>query len=811
MFFKDTFFAFRMLFKNPVVNGIAILSLALGIGASTAIFTLTSSLFLSSLPYLKDPDRLIKVYSKTPFSDYGSISYLDYRDFREGNKVFSDLVAYGAESLSLDLGAAPQRIRANLVSGNYFSALGVRPAAGRGFAAEEDRRGAPLVAVLSHGLWQSGFGSEPSAIGKTVRLNGKAFTVVGVAPAQFRGVDMVQSPDVWIPLAAAPEVLPQGPLVLESRGFSLWRLVGRLKPGAGLEQARADLGVIARRLNHEFPARFPREPVLLPAGQASFSPSDRGAVSRQVAMLMTVVGLVLLIACVNITNLVLARTSRRRRELSVRQALGADRGRLVRQLLTETTLLSLIGAGLGLLVARALLPLLARYQLPAKIALDLELDGRVLAFGIALGLVTGVLVGLAPAFRASRPDLVSALKDTGTRSEKVRRLGLQSLFVVAQVSLSLLLLIGAGLFLKSLQQLRTVDPGVKPNHLAMVSIDLGAAGYSEERGKAFYQQLLERAGHLPGVESASLGSSLPIQSQSSALPFFSSDNPAAAEGVQISINLIAPRYFETIGLPLVQGRDFRAADAGSPSVGIVNQTLARRFWPGQDPIGKRLRFGRATGPLIEVVGVARDGKYSSLREEPQSFIYLPYLQVYEMFDSTKHLLVRTAVEPAQIFSDLQRQVLALDRSLPIFDAQTMESYLGTFLAQERQTAVLLLLLSGLALLLASVGLYGVMSYSVAQRTREIGIRMAIGADRGRVLRQLVAESARLVAVGSVLGLAVALLATRVVSSLLYGVSPTDAGTFVLAFVVLGTVGLLAGFFPARRASSIHPMTAIRYD
>lgn len=808
---KDAYFAVRMLFKNPIVNAIAILSLALGIGASTAIFTLANVLFLRSLPDLEAPERLVKIYGKSPWQDYGSISYLDYRDLRDGNQVFSDLLAYGSEPLSLDLDGSPRRVRGELVTGNYFSTLGVKLPAGRGFSKEEDQSGGPLVAVLSHGLWQRGFGGDPSVVGRSVRLNGKAFEVVGVAPRHFRGLDMVESPELWIPLAVAPRILPQGPMLLESRGFSLWRLVGRLKPGTSLEQAQANLGAIAQRLNKEFPGPFARELVLLPAGQASFSPADRGAVSRQIGMLMTVIGLVLLIACVNITNLVLARTARRRRELSVRQALGADRGRLARQLLTETTLLSLIGAGLGLVVARALLPLLARYQLPGDIALDLELDVRVLAFGIVLGLITGLLVGLAPAFRASRPDLVSALKDTGARSEKVRRLGLQNLFVVAQVSLSLLLLIGAGLFLKSLLHLRNVDPGVKADHLALASIDLGAAGYSEERGKAFYRQLLERIDNLAGVESVSLGSALPIQSQFSSMPFFFSDSPEATEGVHISVNLVAPDYFQTIGLPLVQGRDFRASDSGSPSVCIVNQALAERFWPGQDPVGKRLRFGSADGSPLEVIGVARTGRYTSLREEPQPFLYLSYLQVYEIFDPTKHLLVRTSVEPGRVFSELQREVLALDRGLPIFDVQTMESHLGTFIAQERQTTVLLLLLSGLALLLASIGLYGVMSYSVAQRTREIGIRLAIGADRARVLRQLIGESARLLVVGSVLGLAVALFVTRVVSALLYDVSPTDAATFVLAFLVLGTVGLLAGFFPARRAASIHPMTAIRYD
>jgi predicted permease len=807
---SDLRFAVKMLLKNPVLNALAILSLALGIGANTAIFSLTNFLFLRALPDVDEPESLVKIFNKSRLSDYGSISYPDYRDYRDANRVFSQFIAYGSEPMSLDLGGTPERVRGEMVSGNYFSSLGVKPALGRLVSPEDDRPGAAPVAVLSYGLWQRGFGSDPKVLGGSLRLNGNPFVVLGVAPPRFRGLELEKKTDLWIPIAQSPLIYPQGPSPLEQRALGLWRLVGRLRTGVRLEQASANLAAIGQQLNQQYPGRPPRNPLLMTAIETTFSPADRSAVSHLVGLLMAVVGLVLLIACVNIANLMLARTARRRRELSVRQTLGADRGRLVRQLLTESMLLALLGAAGGLALAYATLPFLARFQLPSEIALDLDLDGRVLGFAIVLALVTGLLVGLAPALRASRPDLVSALKDTPAPGQ-VRGLGLRSLFVVAQVALCLVLLISAGLFLKSLQRLQAIDPGMEPENLATISIDLGAAGYSEEQGKAFYRQLLERIGHIPGVRAVSLGSALPIEGDFSAVPFFSDEIPEAREGIKINVNLVAPDYFRAIGLPLLQGRDFTSADAGPPSVGIVNQTLAERFWPGQNPIGKRLRFSGSDGAMLEVIGVAANGKYTSLREQPQPFIYLPYLQVYELFATTKHLLVRTSIEPARLFADIRREVQTLNGSLPVFDSETMESHLATFLAQERQTALLLLLLAGLALLLASMGLYGVMSYSVSQRTREIGIRIAIGAGRGDVIRQLITESARLIVVGSVIGLVAALLATRLISSLLYGVSATDAATFILAFAVLAAVGMTAGFFPARRAASVNPMIAIRYD
>jgi macrolide transport system ATP-binding/permease protein len=805
---SDLRFALKLLLKNPALNAIAILSLALGIGANTAIFSLTNFLFLRALPHVEEPGSLVKVFNKTRWSDYSSISYPDYKDYRDTNRVFSQLIAYGGESMNLDLGGNPERVLGEMVTGSYFPTLGVKAALGRLISPEDDQPGAPPVAVLSHGLWQRGFGSDPKVLGKSFLLNGNKTLVAGVAPPGFKGLELREKIELWIPIAHATLIYNQGPPPLEARGLGLWRLVGRLRPGVTLEQAAANLTTVAQQIHQQFPNPMGRNPLLVSATEATFSPADRGTVSRLVGLLMAVVGLVLLIACVNIANLMLARTARRRRELSVRQALGADRGRLVRQLLTESVLLALLGATLGLVLADAILPFLARFQLPSEIALDLDLDGRVLGFALALALVTGLLVGLVPALRASRPDLVSAIKDT---SDKAAGLGLRGLFVIAQVALCLVLLIGAGLFLKSLQRLLTIDPGMAPQNLATLSVDLGSAGYSEEEGKTFYRQLLERVGNIPGVQAVSLASTLPIAVDSSSVPFFSEEVPEAQEGLKINVNLVGPDYFRAIGLPLLQGRAFTSADSGTPSVCIVNQTLAERFWPGQNPIGKRLRFSGADGELLEVIGVARNGKYNSLREDPQPYVYLSYLQVYELFSTTKHLLVRTAMEPERLFADIRRGVQSLDRSLPVFDARTMESHLATFLAQERQTALLLLLLAGLALLLASIGLYGVMSYSVSQRTREIGIRMALGAGRGDVIKQLIIESARLIIVGSVIGLIAAILATRLVSTLLYSVSPTDTATFVLAFAVLAAVGLAAGFVPARRAASVNPMSAIRYD
>jgi predicted permease len=813
---SDLRFALRLLFKNPVLNTVAVLSLALGIGANTAIFSLTNFLFLNVLPHVKEPESLVKVFNKTRFSDYGSISYPDYRDYRDTNQVFSELIAYGGEDVNLELNGNAERIWGEMVTGNYFPTLGVAPALGRLISPEEDRAGAAPVAVLSYGLWQRGFGSDPNVLGKNLLLNGNSFTVLGVAPPRFRGLELKEDTELWIPITHAALLYNQGPPPLEARGMGLWRIAGRLRPGVNLTLASANLTTIGQQLAEQYPSPIGYTPLLVPATEATFSPSpdDRGAVSRLVGLLMAVVGLVLLIACVNIANLMLARTARRRRELSVRQALGADRNRLVRQLLTESMVLSLIGAVLGLALAYVLLPFLARFQMPSQIGLELDLDARVLGFTLILTLITGFLVGLAPALRASRPDLVSALKDTPGFG-KGRGLGLRGLFVVTQVAFCMVLLIGAGLFLKSLQRLLEIDPGVRAaENLVTLAIDLGPTGYSEEQGQAFYRNLLERVGNLPGVQGASLASALPIASSSSSVPIFSdslSNTPESDEGVKVSLNLVGPDYFRVIGLPLLQGRAFTPADTGALSVCVVNQTFAEQFWPGQNPIGKRIRFSGSDGDLLEVVGVAKNGKYNSLREDPQPYLYLPYLQIYEFRSTIKHLLVRTAVEPERLFTDIRREVQGLDRSLPVFDTKTMQSHLATFIAQERQTALILLLLAGLALLLASIGLYGVMSYSVSQRTREIGIRMAIGARRGDVMKQLIQESARLIAVGSVIGLVAATFTTRLVSSLLYDVNPTDTSIFALAFAVLAVVSLTAGFFPARRAAGVNPMIAIRYD
>jgi predicted permease len=810
--YKDFQFALRMLLKNPLITLIAVLSLALGIGANTAIFSLINFLYLHTLPQVQDPAKVIRIYSKSRLTDYGSISFPDYQDYREGNQVFSQILAFHGEPMTLDLGGDPERIQGQLVTGSYFPGLGVRPAVGRAISPEDDRPEAPPVAVLSYGLWQRSFGSAPSAIGKSLRLNGNDFQVIGVAPPRFQGLDLQSKTEIWIAAHQAPLLITKGPPLLQQRGVATWRLAGRLKEGASIEQAKANIQAIALHLNEKYPGRFRRDPVLVPATQANFSPAARGSVSRFVGLLMTVVGVVLLIACVNIANLMLVRTARRRRELSVRQALGADRRRLMGQLLTESVLLALIGGALGLFVARVTLPLLARMQLPSEMTLDLDLDARVLGFTFILALLTGVVVGLVPALRASRPDLVTALKDTGGADPgKPRALKLRSLFVITQVALSLLLLIGAGLFLKSLQNLQSIDPGFTPQNLVMMSLDLGPLGYGDERGQAFYQKLLEQTAHLPGVQSLSLSSSEPIGSDFSSVAFFSDEVAEAKEGMQINLNLVAPGYFPTIGLTLLQGRDFTSADAGEPRVCIVNKTLADRFWPGQSPIGKRLRFSSADGDQLEVIGVARDGKYVSLREEPTPFIYLPYLQVFEVFKTTKHLLVRTSVPPGQILNEVRREVQAQDRNLPVFDGRTMEDHLATFIIRDKQTAALLLLLAGLALLLASIGLYGVMSYSVTQRSREIGIRMAIGAARGDVMKQLLTESAQLIAAGSIIGLGVAFGITRLVASLLFSVNPTDAVTFVTALVVLAAVGIAAGFFPAHRAASVNPMIAIRYD
>jgi predicted permease len=818
---QDARYAGRMLGKNPGFIAVVVVTLALGIGANATIFSLVNALLLRPLP-AERPEEIVAVYT-SDFSGprYGASSYPDYLDFREKNDALEGLVAYTLRPLNLAVRGTNERIFAELVSGNYFSLLGIRPALGRGFLPEEDRTpGRHPVVVLSHGLWTRRFGADASLVGRLITLNGEAFTVVGVAPEGYGGMIRGLGVEAWVPTMMEPKLQPNSRDIVErsNRGFLL---LGRLKTGATVEQAQARFNVIARQLHQAFPQAWTdvrdqrRAVTVLPEYQARIFPGARGPVLGFLALLMVVAGLVLLVACANVANLLLSRAAARRREMAIRLSLGAGRGRLIRQLLTESILLALVAGSAGTLLALWGTDLLTAFQppVPIPVQLSLSLDGRVLAFALLLSLLTGVLFGLAPALGASRPDLVQSLKDDASGSGGASRSRLRRAFVVAQVSLSLLLLIGSGLFLRSLRNASTLDPGFDAENLLLLSMDLEPQGYTRETGPAFYQRLLERARAVPGVEAATLATELPLGLGASRMGLtIEGYTRQPGEDAEVHGAFVGPGYFETLRIPLLRGRGFTDQDRQSaPGVAAVNEAFAQRYWPGQDALGKRLQLGVGVtpeDPAWEVVGVVKTGKYVTLGEEPRPFFYMPVLQVYR---PSATLLVRAAGGPARALPAVRTAVQELDRSLPLFDVKTMEQHLGTTLLPARLAGAVLGLFGGVALLLAAVGIYGVMAYAVAQRTREIGIRMALGARPADVLRLVIAQGMGLTLVGMAIGLAAAFGVTRFLASLLYGLSPTDPVTFLGVSLLLAGAAFLACYLPARRAMRVDPAIALRYE
>jgi predicted permease len=809
-------YAVRSLAKTPGFTVVAILTLALGIGANSSVFTLVNAALFRPVP-APHPERLVWLTgtreSQHPraISFRRQFSYPEVRDYEAQLTRFAALAAYQDIPLALGSGGEPERVTGLIVSGAYFGVLELRPVIGRTFSAADNAPGAAPVVILSHRLWQRRFGGSRDLVGRTILLNGRPFTVIGVAPEGFIGIDLGAPADLWVPLATAAISMPDGARVLEQRNANWLRVIARLKPGATLEQANAEVRTVAARLAAASPEALEGASAGAMPLSGGLDPANRQEAVPIFVMLMAVPVLVLLIACANVANLMLARAAARRREVGIRLALGATRWRLFTQLLTESLVLTVCAGAAGLLVSFWLNDLLiAVSHLPPEVAVALTPDVRVLVFTAVVALATGLLFGLVPAFGASRPDLVPTLKgEGGGLGRQVRRSRLVAGFVVAQVALSLVLLITAGLFLRTLDKALRVDPGVETAHAVAVSFDLRLQGYDAAREGTFYTMLLERVRHLPGVTAASLASPMPLGSR-----LISS--PVAAEGpgqddvnVQASFAAVWPEYFTAVGTPLLQGRDFTTRDgAGAPFVAVVNETLARRLWPDQDPIGKRLRFG-GDEAFLEVVGVARDGKYHELTESPRAFLYVPERQRADLSDIT--LLVRTAGDPRPLVPALSDAIHTLDRSLPLFEVLTLEDALQQRLDKERGASSVLGVFGGLALLLAALGLYGVMAYAVAQRTREVGVRMALGAARLQVLRQFVGEGVRLAAVGLVIGLVIAAALTRVIAQFLYGITPTDVLTFALCAAVLGSVAAVASFIPARRAAQVDPMVALRYE
>ena len=813
---RDLKYAARMLVKAPGFTAVAVLSLALGIGANTAIFSLINAVLLRPLP-VSDPATLVSV-SQTDQRNPGNlpVSDLNFRDLRAQNTVFTDMGAFAFTQVNYANGNEALPIPAQVVTANYFSLLGAQPALGRGFLPEEETKASP-VAVISHGFWERTLGSDPSIVGRTIALNRTPFTVVGVAPKNFSGTLLGGGPSVWVPRSMHAVVQPGFDWYDQRRGLFLFAF-GRLKPGVTLEQARSNLRTIFATLEQTFPVENKgRSTAAVPLLEARLNPNGQGPniVVQLSSVLMAIVGIVLLIACANIANLLLARAGKRRREVAIRLALGAKRIRLVRQLITESILLSICGGLAGLAVAYWSLSALVAAKLPLPFPVDdsLTIDPRVLAFTAVLSILTGVLFGIVPALQASKPDVVPVLKNELVPSAAGRR-GLRALvtfrqvLVMLQVAMSLTALVGAGLFLRDLLHAQRIDPGFETNGVLIADINLGREGYTPERAQLFYDQVIEKVAALPGVTSAALADNPPLGGGLLRSVFPEGADTTTKDRILIQVDNVTPGFLQTIGIPLVRGRDFTRADTEtSPKVVIINQTMADQFWKGQDAIGRRFKFF-GDQDYSTVVGVAKNAKYNGVQEQPLPFIYLPLKQ---NFAPAATLHVRAAGDASRLAGPVRAAIRELDPTLTLFNVRTLEDQIQQSLQPQKMNVILLTTFGALALLLAAIGLYGVASYAVAQRTREIGVRMALGAQPASVLTLVLGNGMVLVAIGLGVGLVASYLVAGAMSALVVGINPHDPLTFVATPALLAIIALLASYVPARRATRIDPLLALRTE
>ncbi len=819
-FLEDLHFGLRSLGRKPGFTAVVVLTLALGIGANSLIFTLANAVLIRPLP-VAEPDRLVSFYATSAGSTRQSrFSWLNYSDYRDQNDVFAGLTAGTQVPLTIGQGDQSEPVLGEVVSGNYFSLLGVNATAGRTFTAEEDRSSGERVVVLGHTFWQRRFGADPALINQTIALNGTRFTVIGVANKEFRSTTVGPATDVWVPMMQAEGWL--GVDWKSNRSKNQFRVMGRLKTGVSREQAQASVSTIAVRLSQAYP-EFNKTTGVELEKSSLVEGKRRTFVASFFALLWVVVGLVLLIACANVANLLLVRALSRQRELAVRQALGATRLRLIRLFLTESLLLSLSGGIVGTLAAAWASNLLKGFDpLPTfPFEFDFSIDRRVLGGSMLITLVTGVVLGLVPAWQASKPNLVRALRDdarTGTGSLYKSRL--RGLLVISQVSISLVLLLGAALMLQSLRQMQAVSPGFNPDHVFAMDFDLDLKGYSEDKGRRFYQSMIERTAVLPGVESISMSSRAPldISTPEAGVQIEGHVAPPGKTAIPISFVRISPGYFQTVAIPILKGRDFSARDdEKAPRVAIINETMAQRFWPREEAIGKRFKLttnkSQAGGEspadgLVEVVAVARNSKYRTLGEDPTPHMYLPLWQDY---NAGMSMLVRTRVEPRQMMRTVRGELLMLDQDPQAFFPRTMEEHTSIVVAPAKIAAVLFGLFGLIALFLATLGIYGVISYSSRQRIREMGIRVALGAQPRDVFKLILGQGLVLALIGVTIGLLASLALTRFLSSLLFGVSATDPLTFTAIALSLVAVALLACYLPARRATKVDPLVALRYE
>ena len=808
-FWQDLRYSLRMLSKRPGFTLTVVITLALGIGGNATIFTWIKAVLLDPLPGIERPDRLVEIWGATRRNSALSTSYLDYLDFRDRNTALSGLAAHQMLAMNLGRGEKPERVRGAVVSGNYFDVLGVKALIGRTFLPEEDRTpNSHPVAVIGYGLWQRRFGSDPHVIGQMITLNEHDFTVIGVTPPDFGSPFAGNAIDVWTSVMMK-DYVARPHFSLTDRGSRWLMVMGRLKPGATVSQTQQNFAAMARQLQETYPRT--NEQLGVEVYLVEQSPySLKRSLQSSLTILMAAVGVVLLIACANVANLLLARAASRRKEIAVRIALGGSRLRLIRQMLTESLALATFGAAIGLTLAfwttRFLPAFLPPYD--ASGTINVRPDVSVFAFAAALTVITTLLFGLAPTLQASRPDLVAALKETTAMACRgAHRISLRHGLVVTQVTLSMVALISAGLFVRSLREAYNAKPGFDPHNVLLAAFDPFLSGYDESRGREFYRQLVERVRNLPGVQSATLARRLPLTLGGIAFANAAIDGyaPAPKEDMRLNYETVGPHYFQTMRIPLVHGRDFDERDnERAQRVVIINETMARRYWPKASALGQRLKL--TTNEWLEIVGIAKDVKNRSLSEGPQPFLYLPLFQDYR---SNMILVARNAMNPDQAVHAVQSAVTALDTGMPIFDVKTFDDHIGVSLFLQRMAATLLSIFGLLALALAGLGLYGVMAYAVSQRTRELGIRISIGAGRGDVLKLILGQAVMLAAIGVTGGLVAALVVTRFAANLLYGISPADPLTFTSIAMMLFAVALVAGYLPARRATRIDPMIALR--
>ena len=809
---RDLQYSFRMLIKSPLFTVAAVLTLALGIGLNAATFSTVNGILLRPLDGVAEPEELVQIYRQWAGMEFGSVSIPHFQSLRDDTgEVFENVAAWNFVQISLAADDRSERTLGAMVSANFFQTYGANPTLGRAFIpGEEDvGPGAHPVVILGHGYWESRFGSDPDIIGKSLILNGHPFEVVGVAPSDFKGPMNFADIPIYVPIMMQRELVP-GQNWIEARGNNMMTAVGRLRDGETVERARELLDAHLLGLQEEFPDFYEDQlgTTLVLQNDAGIHPMFRNAQVGMSAVMMVVVGLLLLIACVNVANLFLVRARERRKEMGIRLSLGAGGRRIIQQLLTESLVFSLLAGLVGLGVARVAMGALGRFQPPidGPFSFDFSMDNRVLLFTLAVSVAAGFIFGLAPALQAANPDTVSAVK--GEASDKAGRSRVSSTLVVLQMALSILLLISSGLFIRSLKGATEIDPGFDdPGNLAMVSLDPGLQGYDQTRAQEFFDRLSQEVGALPEVSAVGMTNGVP-------LGFSNSDRGVDipgyefAEGERQSLrySYVSEGYLEAMGITLLEGRTFTRMDdaAGPPSI-IINKRFADRFWPGESALGKVVS---TAGAEREVIGVVETGKYSSLGEEPTEFMYFPHR---ERFAFGMTLLARTRTDPHAVLGRIRGIVREMDADMPLYDVRTMEDHMGIALLPARLGGEVLGGFGILGLLLAAVGVYGVMAYSVAQRTRELGIRLALGADRSSVIKLVLGEGLRLAVVGTIMGLLAAAGVAQLIKGMLYNTNALDPVAFLGVPVVLISVAGLAVYLPARRAASVDPMKALKTD